>query len=75
MLTISIDGACRRNGKPDCTASGGVFYYGNTDGVKRCGVLSAYEYNSTNQRGELLALLKALDFALQSDYKIRQRGS
>lgn len=67
MLTVAIDGACRRNGKPDCTASGGVFYYGDTDGVKRYGILSAYEYNSTNQRGELLALLKALDLALQSD--------
>lgn len=68
MLTIAIDGACRRNGKPDCTASGGVFYcynYGASD--MHCGVLSAYEYNSTNQRGELLALLKALDFAMQSN--------
>lgn len=70
MLTIAIDGACRRNGKPDCTSSGGVFYYGNADGVERCGVLSAYEYNSTNQRGELLALLKALDFILQTDEEV-----
>lgn len=67
MLTIAIDGACRRNGKPDCTASGGAFYYGyNVDQVYFCGTLWAYEYNSTNQRGELLALLKALDYALQS---------
>lgn len=66
MKLIAIDGACRRNGKPDCTAAGGVFYYGYENGVHCCGVLSAYEYNSTNQRGELLALLKALDIALQS---------
>lgn len=65
MLTIAIDGACRRNGKPDCTASGGVFYYNGVTG--HSGILSAYEYNSTNQRGELLALLKAIDFALQCD--------
>lgn len=68
MLTMAIDGACRRNGKPDCTASGGVFYYGyNTDQLYYCGTLQAYEFNSTNQRGELLALLKALDAALQFD--------
>lgn len=65
MLTIAIDGACRRNGKPDCTASGGVFHYDPE--TRHSGVLYAYEYASTNQRGELLALLKALDFALSSD--------
>lgn len=66
MLTIAIDGACRRNGKPDCTASGGVFYVRhNSAGADGCGAISAYEYNSTNQRGELLALLKALEFVLQ----------
>ena len=25
MLVIAIDGACRRNGKPDCVSAGGVF--------------------------------------------------
>lgn len=62
-LLISIDGACRRNGKPDCTASGGVFIQQFDDAQRRvaCHTLSAYEYNSTNQRGELLALLKALE--------------
>lgn len=63
-LLIAIDGACRRNGKPDCTASGGVFIQRYDDaGERTCtAVLSAYEYNSTNQRGELLALLKALEY-------------
>lgn len=62
-LLVSIDGACRRNGKPDCTASGGVFIQQFDDSHRRvaCHTLSAYEYNSTNQRGELLALLKALE--------------
>lgn len=62
-LLISIDGACRRNGKPDCTASGGVFIQQFDDNQHRvaCYTISAYEYNSTNQRGELLALLKALE--------------
>lgn len=69
MLFISIDGACRRNGKPDCTASGGVFIQQFDEAHRRvaCHTLSAYEYNSTNQRGELLALLKALEFVYSAD--------
>lgn len=69
MLMISIDGACRRNGKPDCTASGGVFIQQFDENRRRVAtaVLSAYEYNSTNQRGELLALLKALEYAYSAD--------
>lgn len=59
MILASIDGACRRNGKPNCVASGGVFIMHPTGETE---VLSAYEYGSTNQRGELLALLKALDY-------------
>lgn len=60
-LFIAIDGACRRNGKPDCVASGGVF----VTGIDNCSVVGrttkyVSEYGSTNQRGELLALLKAL---------------
>lgn len=68
-LFISIDGACRRNGKPDCTASGGVFIQQFDDAQRRvaCHTLSAYEYNSTNQRGELLALLKAIEFIYSAD--------
>lgn len=61
-LFIAIDGACRRNGKPDCVASGGVFIQGiNYDGtIAGYCTKGVYEYGSTNQRGELLALLKAL---------------
>lgn len=59
MILIAIDGACRRNGQPDCTSAGGVF-------IQRHGappmIQSCFEYNSTNQRGELLALLRALDY-------------
>lgn len=65
MLTISIDGACRRNGKPDCVASGGVFIAESIDDVlsdvEVTTTISNYELKSTNQRGELLALLAALD--------------
>lgn len=63
MLLISIDGACRRNGKPDCVSSGGVFIQQFDSDLKlqQTSILSNYETASTNQRGELLALLTALD--------------
>ena len=67
MLVISIDGACRRNGKPDCVAAGGVLIRQYSDH----GLLpvhtetrSACEFKSTNQRGELLALRIALNHVL-----------
>lgn len=65
MLRIAIDGACRRNGKPDCISSGGVFimHYNDANELVATETLSSYEVQSTNQRGELLALLAALDKA------------
>ena len=67
MLIIAIDGACRRNGKPDCVSAGGVYIeqYMQVDDhtiLSQTSVLSNYEIQSTNQRGELLALLTALDY-------------
>lgn len=64
MLIISIDGACRRNGKPDCVSSGGVYIEQYDDNANRLStrVLTNYEIKSTNQRGELLALITALDY-------------
>lgn len=64
MLLISIDGACRRNGKPDCVSAGGVFIQHYDDGLNlvQTKALSNYELKSTNQRGELVALLTALDY-------------
>ena len=63
MLLISIDGACRRNGKPDCVSAGGVFIqqFDSKLNLQQTSILSNYETASTNQRGELLALLTALD--------------
>lgn len=68
MLVIAIDGACRRNGKPDCVASGGVFVkqYNEENTLVATQLLSVWEVKSTNQRGELLALLKALDYICSS---------
>ena len=63
-LLIAIDGACRRNGKPDCTASGGVFIqtYDDNNVFFACDTIATHEYNSTNQRGELLALYEAIHY-------------
>lgn len=63
MLVIAIDGACRRNGKPDCVSAGGVFIqqYDGEDLICTS-TLSAYEVQSTNQRGEMLALIHALNY-------------
>lgn len=68
MLKIAIDGACRRNGKPDCVASGGVFIaqYDDEGTLTSTKLLSNYETRSTNQRGELLALITALDYVWSS---------
>lgn len=62
-LVIAIDGACRRNGKPDCVSSGGVFIeeYDGYNNLVGTTMLSTFEAESTNQRGELNALLTALN--------------
>ena len=64
MLAIAIDGACRRNGKPNCVSAAGVYIqqFDENRNFKQSKVLSNYELKSTNQRGELLALLTALDY-------------
>lgn len=69
MLRIAIDGACRRNGQPDCVASGGVFiqHYSDEGNWFAAECLATHEYNSTNQRGELLALILALKYITEHE--------
>jgi ribonuclease HI len=65
MLLIAIDGACRRNGKPNCVAAGGVFVQQLSDEnleLLATDAVAIHEVGSTSQRGEMLALLKALDY-------------
>ena len=58
QLIIYTDGACKRNGKPDCISGFGVCI---TQGsVVR--ELSGYESASTSQRGELWAMYHALKY-------------
>lgn len=54
-MLIAIDGACKDNGKPDCISTGAFF----TDSGL-CSVET--EYNSTNQRGEIIALRNTLKY-------------
>lgn len=58
MIIVGIDGACRRNGKPDCLSAGAVVMRNAHTGFQK--YLTCFERNSTNQRGELLALCLAL---------------
>lgn len=62
MVVLAIDGACRGNGRPDCLSTGALY-------VKRDGepgfYQTTYEKPSTNQRGELQALILALEEATQ----------
>lgn len=62
MVVISIDGACRRNGKPDCISAGAVFIQKFSDDgyLIDTQAFTELERASTNQRGELNALLSAL---------------
>lgn len=55
---MSIDGACKSFGKPDCVVAGGVVV--RTGGEYK--FLHRSERQSTSQRAELLALLAALEY-------------
>ena len=61
--TIAIDGACRRNGRPDCISSGACFVvtYDTETKTESSYANSLYEEQSTSQRGELHGLLLALE--------------
>lgn len=60
-MLISIDGASRRNGQPNCIAAGGVFVEHN--GAFR--TAASYKDEASNQQGELLGMITALTVALK----------
>ena len=71
MLNIryAIDGATRRNGKPDCVAAGAVVcQIFDETGPQYQKVITVHEHGSTNQRGEMLALLEAITHFCSSDF-------
>lgn len=61
-MIIGIDGASRRNGKPNCLAAGSAFieYDDETTTIKATSLLGA-----TNQVGEMLGLLVGLRVAVE----------
>lgn len=65
MYRISVDGACKLNGKPDCMSAGGIFVQ-NLEDPSETHIGGIVDYNSTNQRGELYAMMLALDFAIDA---------
>lgn len=67
MILIAIDGACKNNGKPDCVSASAMLLH-DTDTSKRI-VKFGSEQQSTNQRGEILALILALHEIVERDLK------
>lgn len=62
---IAIDGACRKPGTPECFAIGAMVVKDlNSDKIITHNAVA--ETGSTGQRGEILGLLQALEFCLNS---------
>ena len=68
-VVIATDGACRGNGKADCTSSGACLVY-DMDKHEAVTSLSVIEEESTNQRGELLAMITALTYLTNIEYEM-----
>lgn len=60
-IIIAIDGASKRNGKPDCLSSGVAAIFHDDGEIL---LKPRIETQSTNQRGELNGLLEALAYGL-----------
>lgn len=59
-MIIAVDGASKRNGKPDCLSSGVAVIFHDDDTIL---LKPRVEAESTNQRGELGGLIEALQYA------------
>lgn len=64
-IIIAIDGACKRNGKPNCTSAGAA-WIGTEAGEYL--FRSKFELESTSQRGEINGLIEALKYAADYSY-------
>lgn len=62
-MLIAIDGACKRNGEPDCFSTGVAWIMRETGEML---FKAGYETQSTSQRGELTGLLLALEYAVET---------
>lgn len=64
QIIISVDGACRGNGKPNCLSTGAAFYGMFTeDDSPTFTNKSVADTPSTNSRGELCGLIQGLQIA------------
>ena len=68
-MIIAIDGACRKPGTPECFSIGAYVAKGKNSN-KIYGHDIVCELHSSGQRGEILALLHALDRCINSDEEL-----
>lgn len=61
-ILIAIDGACKRNGKPDCMSVGAAWIQTSEGDLKYRHI---FETESTSQRGEINGLIAALKYAVE----------
>jgi len=73
MVSIAIDGACRRNGKPNCISTSSMFvlHFNDDNSIEKTLYNVFMENKSSNQRGELLALLSAIEYAFIIDESVQ----
>lgn len=68
MIIFAIDGASRKNGKPDCISTGSaIMQHMDVPGHATYSLRYRVEYESTNQRGEMNGLICALEALLDMD--------
>jgi ribonuclease HI len=67
MILFAIDGASRRNGKPDCISTGSAIMQRMDTTGASYSLRYRVEYESTNQRGEMNGLICALQTLLDLD--------
>ncbi|KAI2465963.1 ribonuclease H-like domain-containing protein [Annulohypoxylon bovei var. microspora] len=65
-MVFYVDGGCRRNGQPDAIGAAAACLLNRNRTYRReTRPLSTQEYYATNQRAELLAMIVALEWALE----------
>ena len=68
-MIIAIDGACRKPGTPECFSIG-AYIAKDKSSNKIYGYDAVCESQSTGQRGEILALIQALERCINSDEEL-----
>ena len=67
IIKFYVDGGCRGNGQPGAIGvAAAVRQYRNGREVYRTRQLDTYNYNATSQRAEILAIILALEWAMEA---------